>query len=246
MTRTLHIHTYQHPGRRAEQQDRVLALQTTTTALILVADGAGGQRNGAQAAQAISDTALRLWTNAPPAPENARPFLEHLVAESHAAIQQLDPRHDNNSPRSTLAAVLLHGPRATWVTCGDTRIYQFHQRAFLWRSKDHSIVELLKTQGQVTEDEMGTHPDQGKLYQSLGGATPPAPDYGALDLAKNHWLLLCTDGFWEHLAQSEIATLHSPLPLACLRARRQRHLIHAILHRAGATCDNITLATIRQ
>lgn len=237
----LTLRTYQHMGRQAEQQDRVLALNSGSVALCLVSDGVGGQRGGAMAAQAVADTARWLWAAGIPAAEKAGVFLETLAVESHEAIQVLGARQGMD-PRSTLAAVLLHGRRVSWVTCGDSRIYCFQKRQFLWRSKDHSVVELLKDKGMVSEDAMGAHPDQGKLFQCLGGAAAPEADFGAFELAAGQWLLLCSDGFWEHLAQDEIASLHRMF--ACSRARQQHRLVRAILQRAGERCDNISLIVV--
>lgn len=235
------LHSFQHIGRRDEQQDRVLVLRSGPTALCLVADGVGGQRGGAQAAQAVVDTARRLWEQGIPAAEEASGFLRNLVSESHRDIQTIDAGHGAD-PRSTVAGALLHGRQVAWVSCGDSRLYRFKKRSFLWRSKDHTVVELLKERGKIMEDEMGTHPDQGKLFQTLGGTASPEADFGEFELGPGQWLLLCSDGFWEHLRQDEIASLYSLF--ACSRARRERQLLRTILRRAGDGCDNISLLGI--
>jgi len=235
------FHVTQHPGRRAEQQDRVLALSSGPVALCLVADGVGGQRGGAFAAQAVADTARRLWEQATPAAADAGAFLQNLVAESHRAIREIGAEQ-GISPRSTMVAALLHGRRVSWASCGDSRLYHFQKRNLLWRSKDHTVVELLKDTGRIAEHEMGGHPDQGKLLQSLGDANAPEADFGEFTLGRAQWLLLCSDGFWEHLKQDEIASLHRLLD--CSRARQERRLIRSILQRAGERCDNISLVVI--
>lgn len=101
---------------------------------------------------------------------------------------------------------------------------------------------MLFERGEITEEEMGTHPDQSRLLQSLGGEDAPSPRTGSAEIAAGDVLLLCSDGFWEHLKQDELEKLVS-VP----SARRQAALEEAVaeaIERAGAKADNTTAAMI--
>jgi hypothetical protein len=104
------------------------------------------------------------------------------------------------------------------------------------------MVQVLFERGDITEEEMGTHPDQSRLLQSLGGEDAPSPRAGSAKIAAGDVLLLCSDGFWEHLKQDELEKL-----VSLTSAGRQAALDEAVaeaVERAGAKADNTTAMMI--
>jgi serine/threonine protein phosphatase PrpC len=89
---------------------------------------------------------------------------------------------------------------------------------------------------------MGTHPDQSRLLQSLGGEDSPSPRLGSAEIEEGDVLILCSDGFWEHLKQTELEKLAATPP-----AKRQQELDQAVaeaVRRAGSKADNTTAVMI--
>ena len=144
------------------------------------------------------------------------------------------------SPRATIVALFLTPAQAYWVHSGDSRLYHYRAGQLLERTEDHSVVQILVKQGIVAEKDMGTHPDQGVLLQSLGGDEYKAPNHDAAEITPEDGFLLCTDGFWERTKVEEMAELlFSPRAQAALILEQA---VARAVKRNGPKGDNVTVA----
>ena len=206
----------------------------------VVADGAGGHGGGAEAAEAAIASASTAWKTILPS-TSGEEFLEKWMEDAHQAVNEAAAKV-HRSARAVVVACLTDGETAHWVHAGDSRLLRFREGKLVERTRDDSVVQVLFERGDITEEEMGTHPDQSRLLQSLGGEDAPRPRTGSAEIAAGDVLLLCSDGFWEHLKQDELEKLVS-VP----SARRQAALEEAVaeaIERAGAKADNTTAAMI--
>ena len=73
------------------------------------------------------------------------------------------------------------------------------------------MLEQAKAAGQLDKAAMLTHPNRHKIYNCLGGDKQPLIDLAQTsNLLEGDTLLLCSDGLWTVLDDSEIADiLHS-------------------------------------
>lgn len=228
-------------GGREEQQDRAacFAAPAGSPALAVVADGMGGHRGGALAAQAVVDAAARLW-EAAPAEAAPQERLTGLVLAAHEAINRAGSAKGIR-PHSTGVFLWLEGDRAHWANIGDSRLYHFARGRLLARTRDHSVVQLLVDRGEVTEEEMATHPTQNRLLRSLGGDETPEADIGATTVGGEDAFLLCSDGLWETVTVEEMAAALSADDLD----RAARLLVALAAERGGPMGDNVTVALVR-
>jgi protein phosphatase len=75
----------------------------------------------------------------------------------------------------------------------------------LARTRDHSHIEHLIARGLADPGERTTHPDRNKLYSCLGAPTPPKVELSRqASLEPGDVLLLCSDGLWGILPDTEI------------------------------------------
>ena len=170
----------QHLGSRQEQQDAgfVLADEGRDEQLVLVADGMGGHAGGSLASTQVAETARRVWAEHLKSPIESRRMLERIMREGHEAINRAGAEK-GLTPRSTCALLHLSKGSAHWGHVGDTRIYRLRNGEVTRLTRDHSVVQMLVDLGKVAEEDMGTHPDQNRLTQSLGGDATPMPDFGS-------------------------------------------------------------------
>jgi hypothetical protein len=92
-----------------------------------------------------------------------------------------------------------------WAHCGDSRLYWLRRGQVLARTRDHSHIEHLIAKGLADPSERSTHPDRNKLYSCLGASTPPRIELSRqASLEPGDVLLLCSDGLWGMLPDTEI------------------------------------------
>lgn len=241
MKPAISIWTGDNIGGRGEQQDRVICLKGDDgSCLLVVADGMGGHRGGALAAEAVIGAAGEMWHGCRGVVPDPLAFLTALSGRAHEAVNQVGRAH-GLSPRSTMVALHLSRRQATWAHVGDSRLYRFHRGVFIDRTRDHSIVQMLVDMGDIAEAEMATHPDQNKVTRSVGGDKPPEPTLVSEPVRDGDAFLLCSDGFWESCQVPEMLkglsarSLEQSLPL----------LVQLAATRGGPWGDNIALAVVR-
>ena len=233
-----------HIGDKPEQQDRLAIIPAARgrgVALAIVADGMGGRKGGALAAQTVIETATEAMKDFVPGARAPQEFLHQLAQDAHAAIR-INRFLSDQEPHSTVVAMLVQPGRVDWMHCGDSRLMRVRERRMVSQTLDHSYIEQLIREGKATPEERNTHPKRNLLVSVLGGERAPAPSVDGTDkLVPGDTFLLCTDGLWGYFTDAEIAGVLSTLPPrpACQK------LIEAARVRARGHGDNLSLVVIR-
>lgn len=225
-------------GGRDEQQDRVAVLHNGNAYLLVLADGMGGHQGGALAAQAVLDVAGEHIHGE----KKRRPpdLLDSIVSSAHDRINAVGAER-GLVPHSTCVLLYLNEMQAHWAHVGDSRLYRFRSGRLIDRTVDHSVVELMRLQGRISEEEMKTHPDQNRLYEALGGSKPPGIDTGGTEISQHDGFLLASDGLWENTKDAELGAVFEARNLA----EALRNLVMRARKRGGPGCDNISVAAAR-
>ncbi len=164
--------------------------------LWLVADGMGGHAAGEVASRIVRDTFI----------EQIRAGEEHVDAAlaAHAAIVQTSEAQQAQSGMgSTLVAMQISESHAGFVWVGDSRAYLWRDGMLSVVSHDHSFVQLLIEQGELTEETARNHAKRNMVTQVLG-LGEPEPETRRLPLQTGDWLVLCSDGLNDELTDAEI------------------------------------------
>ncbi|MFO1430594.1 MAG: PP2C family serine/threonine-protein phosphatase [Candidatus Competibacteraceae bacterium] len=229
-----------HRGGRDEQQDRwgVFVPPERQGLLAVVADGLGGHGDGALGAQAVIDATEHFL-------HQQTTLLCHCPAEALSLLCEYAQNRITQVSKlahSTIIVLWLSGGQAHWMHVGDSRLYQLRRGVRLLRTRDHSAAQLLLDMGEIDEAELATHPEQSRLYRSLGGAEFPRPELGSSGVEVTDLFVLCSDGVWEHIQESEFWE-------AAMRfqdlTRAATLLVELAATRGGSQADNATLVLIR-
>jgi PPM family protein phosphatase len=201
------IYQNSRQGPRPYNQDRLAYSYSKDALLLVLADGMGGHRNGEVAAQlavkTLTDAFQRL---AVPSLSSPAKFLIDHIQQVHDMIENVTQAEEYiESPRTTIVAAIIQRGYLYCAHVGDSRLYHFRNGHLLFRTEDHSVVQSLYKKGMISKEEMATHPYKNKIYNCVGGETPPQ-----IDLADRHELqegdtvLLCTDGVWGVISDQQI------------------------------------------
>ena len=195
-------------GDREDNQDRVTVSAAEQAALLVVIDGMGGHSDGSRAADTALKSLLESFRQTSLPMFDPLGFLHLALSRAHDDVAKLgNGQIIDTRPRATTAVCLVQEGAAFWAHIGDSRVYHMRHGKILERTRDHSHVELLLREGKITEDELPTHPMRNFVECCLGGdpAIPEMTVSGRHVLQPGDVLLLCTDGIWANLRDSDIA-----------------------------------------
>ena len=236
-------------GGRQYNQDRVAYAHSNESLLLVLADGMGGHLHGEIAAQLAVQTFVEAFEKAAqPRVPNPEEFLRETMRSAHLAIihyalaQQL-----GGNPGTTCVAALIQDGKACWAHAGDSRLYLLRGREVMNRTHDHSMVQQWADWGIITADEMKIHPDRNKITNCLGGVEDMffVESSAIVPLQQNDTLLLCSDGMWGPLPDTEMAAALSVAPLPLPLPAVLEQLMSEALCRAGKGADNLTVIAAR-
>lgn len=239
--KSLEISTYSDQGGRPEQQDAVQDWRNQKASLTVLADGVGGNIGGAAASKSVIASADNIWKSAKGVFSDPESKLKEIAKNAHEAIRELNP-NERRSPATTIVALYICGNRAHWIHCGDSRLYQLRNDQIIEKTRDHSIVQILLEKGEITEDEVNTHPDKSRILRTLGSNTYKEVEYNSSSFESGDIFLLCSDGYWESVPYSSPILPKHP-PNQSLQDFTTNCVKQAV-ERNGAKSDNTTLALV--
>ena len=180
-----------HPGRANEDAALFRTFRDETT-LALVADGVGSARAGGEASHRAVEMLADYFSARTPAWSPRRALAEFITRINRQLLQESQARFEAPELITTLAVVVIAGPRAYLATLGDSPVYL------------HRAGRLVR----LTEPHHSTLPGQeNALTQALGLSPDPAPFFHELDLSPGDRLLLCSDGVAVPLGEPGLARL---------------------------------------
>lgn len=197
-------------GGRANNEDSVSPRKGAATLrdrLFVVCDGVGGEKKG-EVASGIASSAVQTFVQAQDGQMGSeRTLVEKAIEHANKQLALYAKINADAKRMSTTLALVLFGSEsvlAAW--CGDTRIYHLRNGRVVWRSRDHSLVAELVTQGELTEEEAKRHPRRNVITRSLNALNVGNEiDYHQIgDVESGDWFLLCTDGFLEKVDEGVI------------------------------------------
>jgi len=189
-------------GGREKNEDRMGYCYTRESGLFVLADGMGGHPDGEVAAQLALQTVSALYQKeARPLVKDVTEFLSSaLMAAHHQIIHYASEKGMLDTPRTTLVAAILQGLGATWVHCGDSRLYVVRDGQLLTRTRDHSYLEQ-QNAGVIKLECV----NRNILFTCLGSPSKPVFDIvGPVILQQGDKVMLCSDGLWGSLTDDEI------------------------------------------
>ena len=228
-------------GGREKNEDRMGYCYTRESGLFLLADGMGGHPEGEVAAQLALQTISALFQKAArPVVQDVSEFLSSaLMAAHHQIIRYASEKGMLDTPRTTLVACIVQGSSATWVHCGDSRLYVVRDGELLTRTRDHSYLEQQASSnpGVVRLEKI----NRNILFTCLGSPTKPVFDVtGPVTLQHRDKILLCSDGLWGSVADNEIVLQLSSKAVA----DAVPDLVETALRKAGDHSDNVTVIAL--
>ena len=205
--------------------------------LLAVADGMGGHAKGEEASKIALNAIARAVI---PDLLNNTPFTKILEKGIQNANQDiLDYTAENpeaSGMGTTSVCAVVKDNQIHLANVGDSRAYRVSDDEICRVTKDHSYVQALIDEGDITEEQAREHPRKNEITRAVGIMPSIEVDTMKLTLDSDESLLLCCDGVIAHLSDDDIHKIirDSPDPqTAC------QEIVDLANERGGS--DNISL-----
>ncbi len=193
---------------RERNEDAIYYDNSGDFIIAIVADGMGGHKSGDVASKIAIETAASYFnSNIGKFMELPLEFLRDMFYETSMRIFDVASKEAECKGMGTTMTMVLANrkTRKLYVgNVGDSRTYIIRNGEILQVTDDHSLVNEMYKKGQITKDELSTHPQRNVLTKSLGTFKEVEPDYYIEDLNEIDNIILCSDGLTSYIDMGEI------------------------------------------
>ncbi len=192
---------------RSHNEDSVTILKNASGEyLLMVADGMGGHRAGEIASSmAVTHLGKRFSKIASIGSKlDAVNWLNDNASEINKEIIEYAKNNPNSTGLgTTLVLALLTKEYLIFGNIGDSSGFVLKNGHLHKVTKDHTLVNLLVSAGDLTEEEARFHPKKNVLMKALGAMEKVELDIFDVDLSSEA-ILLCSDGLTNMLSVEQI------------------------------------------
>ena len=229
---------------RHENQDACQTMLIGEYTAAVVCDGMGGTAGGAVASRLAVQTyreQLEKNLRSHMTVQQLKEVSGFAIAAANDAIRRRG-QEDTSIQRmgTTLVAAIMRGEDLLISNVGDSRAYLLNSAGIRQISKDHSLVESMVEQGNITHEQAKNHPGRNLITRALGPEEAVQDDEFDYKWKQGDYLLLCTDGLVNTVSDQELLfeIVHTEDPENCLQ-----RLVNISVSRGAP--DNVTAILIQ-
>ena len=195
------------PGGRDNNEDFITKAEYGEDKCFILCDGLGGHDCGEVASSYVAGVVAEEFTLY----GDSVDFLEKAFKKAQQGLLALqEERGMTNAMKTTLVVLIVTQEHIKWAHIGDSRLYRFYEAGTKYeRTRDHSMIQVLKDMGEITEADMRHHEDRNKLLRVMGAewSTKSFDLSAVLERGETQSFALMTDGFWEYVLEEEMMGL---------------------------------------
>ena len=209
--------------------------------MVIVADGLGGHNGGEVASEmAVPHLGYYFSETSFFSISQASTWLSKKVDEENSLILKNSLHYkDLRGMGTTLVVAIIFEQEFLLAHIGDSRGYILEKGNLTRVTEDHSLVNELIKEGELSPEEAEHHPKKNIITRSLGISKNSELDEEFFQITKNSILMLCTDGLTNMVEDTKLERLlniSESLPDKCQRLVDEAN-------RAGGN-DNISVLLV--
>ncbi len=232
------------PGKvRSHNEDSVNIVENSSGEyLVVVADGMGGHKAGEVASSlAVNELSKRFSSlSSIGTKEEAVVWLKEIVDEVNIKILKYAEEHvDASGLGTTCVCALVTKDFLLFGNIGDSSGFVYKNNKLYKVTKDHTLVNILLENGELTESAAKVHPQKNVLMKALGAAEVIEMDI--FDVERDvDGVFLCSDGLTNMMSPEQIEKVLNDKELD-LEGQIGKMIMKSNM-RGGS--DNITVACV--
>lgn len=228
---------------REHNEDSVIILNNENGEYLLaVADGMGGHKAGEVASAIVINhlTEEFYGMDSLGDKDHAIEFLRNIVSEmNHKIFDYTKENPDSKGMGTTFVCAIKTKDYLLYGNIGDSSGFVIKNHKLTKVTKDHTLVNLLVSTGELTQEEAKYHPRKNVLMRALGANNPI--DIDIFDVENDiDGVLLCSDGLTNMLTQEQIEKVLS-------EEKTVEEVVRKLINKANARGgnDNISVAYLK-
>lgn len=185
--------------------DTVFESEKRKAALVIVADGMGGHNAGEVASRMAAEGVAERVGGAILKCENFGEVLQNAITEVNSDIcEYVEHNPHYKGMGTTLTAAVIYGNNVFIGHVGDTRVYLINEKEITQITKDHSLVQELVDNKEITKEEARIHPQKNIITRAVGIDRNIEVDTFTVYVYGDDYILLCCDGLTDLVTDEEI------------------------------------------
>lgn len=177
----------------------------------LVCDGMGGVNGGNIASRTAVETIAESFDRnyREDMNENSVKNLMQtaICRANYLVLARAEAEEELAGMGTTVVAVVVTGTKACIMHIGDSRAYLIKKDNIRQITKDHSIVQMMLDNGQITPEQAKEHPRRHIITRAIGVEENADSEYDEVEMDEGDILLLCSDGLTNYAEDSDILRL---------------------------------------
>ncbi len=235
-----------HAGKvRKQNEDSIGLVRTKSGTLVaIIADGMGGHQGGEVASRhavQVIEREIKSLSQGAGIKEIGERMKFAITLANQEIYHMASQKSELRGMGTTVVSAVIGSDQIVIGHVGDSRAYLLHNNGLYQLTEDHSLVNVLRKHGQITEKEAARHPQRNVIARAVGSDKSVEVDQVITPWFPNDTLLLCTDGLTDLVEERHIGTILTSDHTLEEQADR---LLAAALAAGGN--DNISLILIRQ
>ena len=233
------------PGKvRSHNEDSVNIIENRNgERLVVVADGMGGHKAGEVASSLVVNELSKRFSELSSigTKEEAVVWLKEIIDEINIKILKYAEEHvDATGLGTTCVCSIITNDFLLFGNIGDSSGYVYKNGKLYKVTKDHTLVNILLENGELTESAAKVHPQKNVLMKALGAAEKI--DMDIFDVERDvSGVFLCSDGLTNMLTPEQVEKILNDENLD-IEEQVNKMIMKANMR--GGT-DNITVAYVR-
>lgn len=194
---------------RSSNQDSYAAGEFRNgVAWAVVCDGMGGNVGGNIASStAVRSISERITTGYRENMSSSSIRNLLITAITNANFEIFDMAANNpdlTGMGTTVVAAIMDNDNLYVAHAGDSRAYIVSRDSITQVTRDHSVVQKMIENGEITEEEAVRHPSKNLITRALGVDENLRVDFNEVTLNAHDMLLICTDGLTNYVKDEDI------------------------------------------
>lgn len=179
----------------------------------ILCDGMGGENGGSIASERaveIIKGILDRELSEELRERDIKSVMDCAVAGANAYVNDLAKNDTTLEGMGTTVIIAVVFDNVLYIVCaGDSRVYLIEHgiNQISQLTRDHTFVQMLIDNGEITKEESLTHPKRHYITRALGIESTLRTDYYEYQLDDNVSVFLCSDGLYNYVPQDKFMEL---------------------------------------